>query len=325
MDLDQANRLFDTAERLAADVATLHEALRVEFLSAQLAEVVRATTTSARSTVSSRSSAASRTSASPSARAATAASGATSCASTSTGRSSARSATSTRSCATSGATASISRRRCSTPGTATRVVTREELRDGERVTRYFAVYEMLGGEDKYSWVKNRCTDAEFEDARPRPRPVPPGGARLRPRRPRYASSRPSWTSSRRCPTRSAGWRRRRPARGTTPSSSPGCPASSRRSIAAWLSPPQLEGLPRCPVFCDYHPGNLKWRRREGRGPLRLRLGQARLPPLRRRHRPRLLLQLLGGPRTTARSGSTRSSSSSAPTRTRRRASPTPGR
>ena len=28
--------------------------------------------------------------------------------------------------------------------------------------RFFAVYEMLEGEDKYTWVKNRCTDEEYE-------------------------------------------------------------------------------------------------------------------------------------------------------------------
>ncbi|MEE4275859.1 MAG: phosphotransferase, partial [Thermoleophilia bacterium] len=43
------------------------------------------------------------------------------------------------------------------------LVTREELRDGERVARHFAVYELLTGEDKYSWVENRCTDAEFAE------------------------------------------------------------------------------------------------------------------------------------------------------------------
>ena len=43
------------------------------------------------------------------------------------------------------------------------LVTREELLGAERVGRFFAVYEMLTGEDKYSWTENRCTDAEYED------------------------------------------------------------------------------------------------------------------------------------------------------------------
>ena len=41
--------------------------------------------------------------------------------------------------------------------------TREETIDGERVTRLFAVYEMLEGEDKYTWISNRLTDKEFEN------------------------------------------------------------------------------------------------------------------------------------------------------------------
>ena len=40
------------------------------------------------------------------------------------------------------------------------VVEREELLDGRRVARFFAVYEMLGGENTYTWTENRCTDAE---------------------------------------------------------------------------------------------------------------------------------------------------------------------
>jgi homoserine kinase type II len=44
------------------------------------------------------------------------------------------------------------------------LVTREELLGSERVGRFFAVYEMLTGEDKYTWTENRCTDVEYEDA-----------------------------------------------------------------------------------------------------------------------------------------------------------------
>jgi homoserine kinase type II len=43
-------------------------------------------------------------------------------------------------------------------------VTRDELRGERRETRFFAVYEMLLGEDKYTWVKNRCTDREYDSA-----------------------------------------------------------------------------------------------------------------------------------------------------------------
>ncbi len=58
-------------------------------------------------------------------------------------------------------------------GTASTFVTREEMLDGEPVTRFFAVYEMLAGEDKYTWIKNRCTDAEYRERGPRPGALPP--------------------------------------------------------------------------------------------------------------------------------------------------------
>ena len=37
----------------------------------------------------------------------------------------------------------------------------------------------------------------------------------------------------------------------------------RRSTAASRSPRSSRGCRQCPTFCDYHPGNLKWR--DGRG------------------------------------------------------------
>ncbi|MBE0529168.1 MAG: hypothetical protein IH629_08215, partial [Thermoleophilia bacterium] len=40
MDVAKANELFELAERLAADAQSLRDALKVEFLSGQLAEVV---------------------------------------------------------------------------------------------------------------------------------------------------------------------------------------------------------------------------------------------------------------------------------------------
>ena len=40
MDVARANELFDTAQRLVADAQSLRDALQVEFLSGQLAEVV---------------------------------------------------------------------------------------------------------------------------------------------------------------------------------------------------------------------------------------------------------------------------------------------
>jgi homoserine kinase type II len=41
---------------------------------------------------------------------------------------------------------------------------REETLSGERIARFFAVFALLGGEDKYTWVKNRCTDREYENS-----------------------------------------------------------------------------------------------------------------------------------------------------------------
>lgn len=36
--------------------------------------------------------------------------------------------------------------------------------DGEVVERYFAIYEYLEGEDKYTWIENRLTDGEYASA-----------------------------------------------------------------------------------------------------------------------------------------------------------------
>jgi len=138
------------------------------------------------------------------------------------------------------------------------VVTREEPLDGQLVTRYFAAYEMLGGEDKYSWVKNRCTDAEYAD-----------GARVLARFHHAASDFDPGELYREQPpimdflatlpatfTDLAGH-----ATGTRfdayfTGQLPAILATIERDLG--LSS-QLEGLPRCPVFCDYHPGNHKWR------------------------------------------------------------------
>ena len=43
-------------------------------------------------------------------------------------------------------------------------VVRDEVHGGVPETRFFAVYQMLEGQDPYTWVKNRCTDAEYADA-----------------------------------------------------------------------------------------------------------------------------------------------------------------
>jgi homoserine kinase type II len=144
------------------------------------------------------------------------------------------------------------------------LVSREELLDAERVTRYFAVYEMLGGEDKYSWVKNRCTDAEYEDAarvlarfHHAAHDFDPGDlVREQPPIMEFLATLPATF--------------RDLASGTTgtrydaffTAKLPVILASIDRDLAL---APELEGLPRCPVFCDYHPGNIKWVDEKGVG------------------------------------------------------------
>ena len=144
------------------------------------------------------------------------------------------------------------------------LVTREELLDGELVTRFFAVYEMLVGEDKYSWVKNRCTDAEYED-----------GARILARFHQaahdfepgelYREQPPIMDFLATMPATFKGYAAG--VKGTKydkyfVAKLPGILASIERGLKL---APDLEGLPRCPTFCDYHPGNLKWVDEKGVG------------------------------------------------------------
>jgi len=144
------------------------------------------------------------------------------------------------------------------------VVEREELLDGRRVARFFAAYEMLGGENTYTWTENRCTDAEYEDAarilarfHEAASDFEPGGLyREQPPIMDYLATMP-------------GTFRRYAASGTGTRYDqylidrlPGILAAIERGLTL---APELEGLPRCPTFCDYHPGNLKWRDERGVG------------------------------------------------------------
>ncbi len=144
------------------------------------------------------------------------------------------------------------------------LVTREELLDGEPVTRFFAVYEMLAGEDKYTWTKNRCTDAEYED-----------GARILARVHQaahdfepgelYREQPPIMDFLASMPATFKGYAAG--VKGTKydkyfVAKLPEILASIDRGLAL---APHLEGLPRCPTFCDYHPGNLKWVDEKGVG------------------------------------------------------------
>jgi homoserine kinase type II len=138
-------------------------------------------------------------------------------------------------------------------------VTRQETSNGERLTRFFAVYEMLEGEDKYTWVKNRCTDREYEsggrvlaqfhylahdfDPRGLGRQQPPIMQLLRDLRPAFA-----------------GYAERARAGGSVVDEYylEWLPAIDDALRNGAEQEPELRGMPNIPVHCDYHPGNLKW-------------------------------------------------------------------
>ena len=134
---------------------------------------------------------------------------------------------------------------------------RQELLDGERVTRYFAVYEMLTGEDKYSWTKNRCTDAEYDNAarvlarfHQAAHDFEPGDLfREQPPIMDFLATMPGTFKGYAAAAKGTKYDKYLLAQ------LPEILESIDRGLAL---APELEGLPRCPVFCDYHPGNLKW-------------------------------------------------------------------
>ena len=144
------------------------------------------------------------------------------------------------------------------------LVTREELLGTERVERFFAVYEMLTGEDKYTWTVNRCSDAEYEDgARVLARfhqaahDFDPGELfREQPPIMDYLATMPATFNGYAAGTTGTKYDQYFLAR------LPEILAAIDRGLTL---APELEGLPRCPVFCDYHPGNLKWRDGHGVG------------------------------------------------------------
>lgn len=144
------------------------------------------------------------------------------------------------------------------------LVKRRETLNGEPVTRLFAVYEMLEGQDKYTWISNRLTDKEFES-----------GARVLARFHALAHDFDSGDLVREQPPimqmlaeLSQTFRGFAAAsRGT---------AFDQRYIERLprvlelldkgrAIEEDLQGLPRVPVHCDYHPGNLKWVDEQGVG------------------------------------------------------------
>ncbi len=204
-------------------------------------------------------------------------------------------------------------------------VTREETIAGERVTRLFAVYEMLEGEDKYTWISNRLHRHGVRERRARAGPVPRARPRLRPRRPcpRAAADH----GLRRASSRASSRPTRPQSRGTAfdeyyLAKLPSILEAVRSGVAIGRRP---RGDAAGPGALRLSPRQPQVGRRAGRRAVRLRLVQARLPALRRRAGHRLLLQLVGGPGRRRACVSTRRPSSCAPTRTRRRASRSPAR
>jgi homoserine kinase type II len=143
-------------------------------------------------------------------------------------------------------------------------VVRDEVIDGEDVSRIFAVYEMLEGEDKYTWISNRLTDREFDSGarvlaefHALAHDFDPGDlAREQP---------PIMDFVARFPEIFEAYARQ--SRGTAfdeyyLAKLPAILEACAKGLAIGDA---LQGAPRVPVHCDYHPGNLKWVDEQGVG------------------------------------------------------------
>ncbi len=143
-------------------------------------------------------------------------------------------------------------------------VTRDEIVDGADTTFFFAVFTMLTGEDKYTWLENRLTDKEFDSgARVLARyhhagfGFDPGDlARVQPPIMEFV---PTWAED---------WPRLIAGGGDT-----ACDRYLREKLPEILDvvakgaqiEAGIEGMPTCATHCDYHPGNLKWVDEQGVG------------------------------------------------------------
>lgn len=141
---------------------------------------------------------------------------------------------------------------------------RDELLGEERVTRFFAVYELLGGEDSYTWTDNRCTDTEYDDAgrvlarfHQAAHDFDPGELfREQPPIMDFLATMPGTFNGYAAAAKGTKYDHYFLAK---------LPEILKAIDRGLALAPDLEGLPRCPVFCDYHPGNLKWRDGHGVG------------------------------------------------------------
>jgi homoserine kinase type II len=143
-------------------------------------------------------------------------------------------------------------------------VTREEIVDGAPVTVFFGVFRMLEGEDKYTWVKNRLTDKEFDSgARVLAQfhhsafDFDPGD--LAREQPPIMEFVPTLAGTfKECAAQAHGTAFDEFFLGRLPS----VLDVIEKGVEVET---QLGGLPITPVHCDYHPGNLKWVDEQGVG------------------------------------------------------------
>ena len=136
--------------------------------------------------------------------------------------------------------------------------TREEVRGGEKIKRFFAVYECLDGEDKYDWFRNRLADREYAaaarvlaDFHHCAADFAPGDlARKQPPImefiPTLDGAFRAWAADKRGTAFDEYYEAHF--------------ANIMRALALGqgIAGHDLEGTPMIPVHCDYHPGNLKW-------------------------------------------------------------------
>ncbi len=136
-------------------------------------------------------------------------------------------------------------------------VAREEVVDGAPVTVFFGVFRLLEGQDKYTWVKNRLTDKEYDSAarvlaqfHHSAFAFDPGD--LAREQPPIMEFVPTLAGTfKECAAQSDGTAFDDFFLGKLP--------AILDVIAKGVEvESQLGGLPVTPVHCDYHPGNQKW-------------------------------------------------------------------
>ena len=136
-------------------------------------------------------------------------------------------------------------------------VTREEVVDGAPVTVFFGVFRLLEGQDKYTWVKNRLTDKEYDSAarvlaqfHHSAFAFDPGD--LAREQPPIMEFVPTLAGTfKECAAQADGTAFDDHFLGKLP--------AILDVIAKGVEvESQLGGLPVTPVHCDYHPGNQKW-------------------------------------------------------------------